>query len=615
MSLLVALLLACSGEKTYYEPPVDTEDTAGGDTGGGRGGVPAALAFTDYSAPSSAVWWAPESDGTRLYALRTDRMHAFVSGDLGATWDPLPDVLGLAIGGGRSHAVTETGFVTLDEDGSALDAFGFPAGLTRADIAAWMADGTGTLWVTSSGSPKRLWRLPPDGEWIEADVGTPSHLWLCRSAGPFAVVRDFTDALRWDDAGFARVGTVTDVGDCFSTAEGTVLVLEGYGPYQQARFPIEGTVERAPVPAYGVYAGQGDAILRSGSGFVERSEDDGVTWTSRATWNEALIAYGVVAVGEHLAALGFGLGYEQAFLGMGEGAAGWSVASGMGFPPFVRAVDLAIAEDGRIAMLCDENIDVRLYVQDAAGAWHMGPLFSQGEARAVAIRPEGDLVFVGGTGGRYVLLDHDGTQVRERGGIASEFGEVDTNAITSASWSRAFMTDVITVGTADDGDTEGNLWFWTSPAEHVRWVKVTPESTTASIGMRPGGYHAVSTSSNPTGGPRVLALHRSWYATNGWLSNVLSTTSLDAGGSAVWQESDPLWAGAPLTSMVVPDSAMEFFLWTDGRLDGRADWASPFVQVEGVPREASVARLDPAGRLWIAAYGVLSHTDTSLSGR
>jgi hypothetical protein len=177
------------------------------------------------------------------------------------------------------------------------------------------------------------------------------------------------------------------------------------------------------------------------------------------------------------------------------------------------------------------------------------------------------------------------------------------------------MTDVITVGTADESDTEGNLWFWTAPAEHVRWVKVTPESTTGSVGVRLGGYHAVSTSSNPTGGPRVLVLHRSWYTTNGWLSNVYSAASLDAGGSAVWQESVPLWAGAPLASMVVPESAMEFFLWSDGRLDGRADWTSPFVQVEGVPREATVARLDSAGRIWIAAHGKLSHTEALFSGR
>ncbi len=69
VSLLVAFLVACSGEKTYYEPPVDT---APGDSGGEAGGEPISLTFTDYAAPSSAVWWAPVSDGTRLYTARTD---------------------------------------------------------------------------------------------------------------------------------------------------------------------------------------------------------------------------------------------------------------------------------------------------------------------------------------------------------------------------------------------------------------------------------------------------------------------------------------------------------------------------------------------------------------
>jgi hypothetical protein len=285
----------------------------------------------------------------------------------------------------------------------------------------------------------------------------------------------------------------------------------------------------------------------------------------------------------------------------------------MGFPDYADVVDLAIAEDGRMAMLSGESNDVRLHVQDSAGAWHKGPLFSQAEARALAIRPEGDLVFVGGAGGRYVLLDHDGTRVRESGVIQSEFGEVDTNAITSASWSHAFLTDVITVGTAEEFDTEGNLWFWTGPAEHVRWVKVTPESTSDSIAVRPGGYHAVATASNPTDGPRVLLTMRSWYGTNAWMSNTFGTANLGANGDALWQEVDSYWSDLPLATLFPPEGYAEMVLWPEGRLYAREGWNLPFVEVEGVPREASIARYDPSGRIWIAAYGKLSHTDAPVS--
>jgi hypothetical protein len=143
----------------------------------------------------------------------------------------------------------ESGFVALDTDGNPSGELGLPPGVARADAAVAMVDGSGALWIMNAGTPKRVWRLPPDGPWAEVDVGAPSHLWLCRSEGPFAVVRDFTEALRWDGASFASVGTVTDISDCFSTSTGTMLVLEGYGPYVEARFPVDGTVERTPVSA------------------------------------------------------------------------------------------------------------------------------------------------------------------------------------------------------------------------------------------------------------------------------------------------------------------------------------------------------------------------------
>lgn len=509
--------------------------------------------------------------------------------------------------------MSDTGLTRLAPDATGAVALDLPPGLTRADIRSWRVDGSGTLWVATAASPVALWRLPPDGSWTQVEVGAPSHLWLCGSGGPFAVVRDFTDLYRWDGTALTSVGTVTDLSECFATAEGTTLVLEGYGPYVEARFPIEGAVQRTPVAAYATYSGQGDAILRAGTGFVERSEDDGLTWTPRATWNESLTVYGVFAVGDHLAAAGFGLGYEQAIFGMANDATGWSIQSGMGFPPYVRAVDLAIAEDGRMAVLSEENIYVRLHVQDEAGAWHMGPLFAQAEARALAIRPQGDLVFVGGEGGRYTLLDHDGTRLRASGVIESEFGEIDTFTLTSASWSRGFTTDVITVGTAEEGDTDGNLWFWTSPAEHVRWVKVTPESTSDSIAVRPGGYHAVASSSNPTDGPQVLLTMRSWVGTNAWLSNTFGTANLSANGDGLWQEVDSYWADVPLATLIPPEGYEELFLWSEGRLYGRWGWNEPLVEVQGVPRETTIARFDATGRVWIAANGRLSYAETPFS--
>ena len=57
---VLALLVACSGEKTYYAPPVDSGDTAsesGGDDT--ADGVPAPLTFADYVPPRSAVWGRP----------------------------------------------------------------------------------------------------------------------------------------------------------------------------------------------------------------------------------------------------------------------------------------------------------------------------------------------------------------------------------------------------------------------------------------------------------------------------------------------------------------------------------------------------------------------------
>lgn len=609
MNTLLLPLLGCPLSPVDSDTDGETGDTVV-DTDTAPPPVP--LVLQDVPAERAPGRYGLVTDGSRLYALRADGPTLHFSDDLGVTWARGPAVDGFLVQGrGEVFVAGASGVARLTEGGASTEPLALPVGQDAAGVRWLGADGDGALWLSSVAAPIALWRSVDGGEsWVEAELPQPAeHVFACPvAAGGLVVIADFARVTRWSGSAFVDLGAVTEPSDCFGTPGGAVHVVAEEPPVER-RLPAGSDAwEERALAGYVGYRALGDVVLRvSGDGTVETSADDGATFAPAVgtLWDHTLHTH--VAVGGTLVALAASLYGQQGVARWTPPATSWTQASIGGLPLYARVRDLAFAEDGRAAMLVNESPLVALYAQDPDGVWYRGAELTAAEARAVAIRPDGERVAVGGDDGVVRFYDALGARAVWSGQMVTAGGYAEPNAVTSLAWADTSGEPVLLIATADASDTAGNVWRGVWNVDHPEWDVRTPTSSTESITLRYGGYHAL-TAHGAQGSLDFAVQLRSWYTTNGWLAAVLSGNVLST-TTDLW-EGDSVWVDAALSTSISPVDGTWVQLWSEGRLVfSRPEFAPRFPDAT-LPREGlAVARFDPQGRLWIGGEGFFARTE------
>ena len=160
------------------------------------------------------------------------------------------------------------------------------------------------------------------------------------------------------------------------------------------------------------------------------------------------------------------LAFEFERLRWTQGDDAWTpVAPPARLPIGSRVLDITVTESGRAAVLVSKNNRGVVYVSDDAGAtWRLGQRFNEG-VLTLAMKPEGDHIFVGGVSGRYWLLDGDGFLPETHDVSAPNTGFGGFPLLQSA-WTPFYGRNsyLLVVG-ANPEDTDGGLYrltFYTS---------------------------------------------------------------------------------------------------------------------------------------------------------
>jgi hypothetical protein len=609
MRLTVGVLLVLAACESQPMPDAGAQPDAGGPApvDAGSGLEPLPLDFMAFSPPARRQHLGLVSTGGTVYDGSGAAIE--VTTDVGRTWQTRGARSGQValVGASTVYVLSQTTLSRSDDGALTFTDLPLPAAaMGTVPLLATTTDGT--VWLTLQASPPLLYRSTDRGASFQ-QVALPQGTTVIRtcpsSHDTFVALRNATEVVRFDGAGLVSLGAVSNPAFCVVTRTGTVLVsARDTGPFQ-LRVPAGGTtLERQPLRGPSAYVVHGADVVRTlTDGSTERSSDDGVTWTTQvsAPVNGFAINAVVPAGTSLLASSTLGL------VELAQGASAWAVVEDLGLPGFLRVVDLSLSRQTPArAVLLDDNTQRTIFVSHDGAAWVRGVTLSPAEARAIAVSPTGDKVFVGGSAGAWRLLGADGKTPLSSGTLTNGV-RTETNPIQQAAW-EGDGSGLVVVTTANDSDSAGEVLSLDPTTPLLYWSFHTPSSTNLQTSWRPGGYRAVAVS--PGGGTlnrRLFTSFRSLVSANGWsTSQLVWNRAFESQG--FWEEYEgPVTATAALAaSYSATGNGPLAVLFSEGRLRV----GTTLLGLREVPTDtrfvnARVARFGADGRLWVGGPGGL----------
>lgn len=621
-TLLLALVgLALCGCPLQGDTPNETLD-GGVDGGGGitaaDGGLkPLPLEFTQVIPPAQASRLGLLSDGTTIYARGTSGIE--VTTDVGRSWQrrgAAPQDGQMALSGTETVWVLGTSGLYRSDDGArTFSTLALPSGLTTSSNPLLHVGSDGVVWISTQEVTPRLFRSADQGASFQP-VTLPADttvLRVCKAKGAgFVAARSAKELVRWDGTALVKLADITNPGSCLLTAAGTVLALGRDTNDFMLRIPQGAAApERLPGISTAFFIPAGAELIRLlTGGRVERSSDDGATWTPQVTTTpEGFAINEAVATGSTLLAV--------TTVGLSEllsTATAWSTFENPGLPPYLRVVDLSFATASpAMALLLDDNVQRTVFVARDGVTWKRGMTLVKAQANCIALSPSGDRLFVGGIGGRWRLLTDDGSVQAREDGLGNGAGLTDVNPIQQATWQGDPTGSFVMLTTASASDTEGNVLSRDMEASLAYWRFHTPRSTTTAAAVRPGGYHALAMGIQQPGNlRRLLVSFRTFISTNAWNTDLMTWNQVFDSQGGFWvRDTPPIAFTAAISASVTDKAGGIAMLWSDRRLRvGPFPFALREVPLSGEFGEPSVVRFDAQGRLWVGTNGGLFHTAT-----
>jgi hypothetical protein len=577
-------------------------------------GQPIDPSFVQWSPPRAPYRISIGSIGGTAYVASTLGVEG--SDDLGQTWTVR----------GAASSMTVTSAALFDQsptlrrstDGAARWVeLTLPDTLPPGEIQRIHLDGEGQLWVLSRANPPIVARSEDLGdsfELVDLPEGTTTLAPCDAAGGVMTAVRSYADVVQWKDDAWVTLGAAENPGSCFVSAEGTVLLAARDTETVELRWP-QGADDWERRPGLGAVTWRqvGDDLTRIlTNGRVDRSPDDGISWTAQASApGDPFVVAAVTAIGDTLVGL-----YGASILRLGPTDTAWEVQPSAGVPAFLRVADFTFAENGRMAMILTENISRVLYVQDADGLWWPGAGFTQADAQIVALSPDGERAFVGGATGGFRIVDDRGRTVTRVGRLNDIVGNTEDGRITGAAWGLdGAGNGYVVVSAATEDDRSGGIWVGGDNDDFGTWRRVTPTATATSFAVRPGGYYALALGRRePPVDEVVFAGMRSWVSAGSYTQQMLYKPNFFDSFGVWFEEPSPVgflapvaaaWNGRYLAGLAT--------LWPGNQLyyGFGAGFQQP-VALDDVWGEASAVRIDPGGVMWIATDQGVFRATTAL---
>lgn len=613
-ALGLTLLLACSPP-----PPAGSDgavpDDAGQPTDAGQ--PPVTLSFMPFAPTAPLIRAGFVSDGTTVFTANTANVE--VSTDVGRTWQKRALLSGqLALVGSTTVYLLKFPPQLFRSDDAAVTftEVGLPAGVDAAASPGLSTTTDGTVWISLQTNPPAMYRSTDRGLTF-TEVPLPAGTTVLRRCesfdGTWVASRNASELIRYDGAQWVTVAPLANAVACLVTPTGTVIANGRDTTSFQLRVPRGGAPERQPIPGFSFYLRQGSDLVRYlPSGQLDRSTDDGVTWTAQvATTPNGFAINSLAATGTTLLA-----STPQGLAELTAMATSWRIIADPGLPNFLRTVDLSFARLSRArALLLDDNINRTVFVSLDGTTWTRGLTMSQGEARVIALSPTGDQLFVAGTLGSYRILTDAGRTVLRTGTLSNDIGFTETNPAQQALWDGSAASSTIVVSTAKADDTGGELMALDPDSPFLIWRRIKPTSTTTSPAWRPGGYHALAIS--PSGGTlnrRLFTSFRTLISANSWNTDLLVWNQA-FGSQAFWQNSEPpvSFTAATSASFSPLEGGPLAAIWSEGRLRiGTVGFREALLGNQF--RDAHLVRFSNDGRLWLGGSDGLFVTQTPVTG-
>jgi hypothetical protein len=409
------------------------------------------------------------ADGGRTWTLRAPTSAASLA------YEPSRDLL---------FASSRTGVERSRDGGRTFEPLDAP--VTERVVAHVTTDGA--LWLEQGGVSPRLFRstdggesfvevaLPTVDDFLIVFTGLDGSLFL---AVDDRVVYRTRDGSRWEELATVSAARV------FSTRSGTVLISGSDGATTLELRAEDGvTFERTSAEATYRYAQRpnGRLVRVALDGRTDESSDEGRSWT-RIAPALTVVFLDLVARDEALLA------------STSQGPArltgpAWRLEDPPGLPPNATAeyLDVSFARSGAAALVRREPSRSVVYLSDAtATRWRRLTTMDSAGVSAVAMRPDGERVFLGMTLGRYAVLDTRGFPHLEGGIVARR------ETVRQAQWVEESGIAILYATLASDDDLSGVVVMGRLTDETAPWMELHPAREGLMVTAPPTlGYHGIA---------------------------------------------------------------------------------------------------------------------------